>query len=920
MTANGKMQWVYNLGDPLPEPAARMKSLLGGKGASLAAMSQAGLNVPPAFTITTECCRYYFENGETWPEGLADEIRRHLRRLEETTGRSFGTGKRPLFVSVRSGAEVSMPGMMDTILNCGIHPALADELGDTPRFWNVYIQFVQVFARIVARIDPQVFASRGASATGDESPSRTVAKRYLHIYRETTGKPFPATPWDLLVACINAVFRSWRSERAMAYRERNDIRGLPGTAVTVQAMFPSQISGILFTEDPNDLSAEQMVIESSYGLGEAVVSGDVTPDRFFVKRGDFGAIRSSLGAKSHVVCALGEERRYDPDAPSLSPEQIAELCELAMRVESLYEMPMDIEWGWADGRFALLQCRPIRGLEVARDVEAGRQAEIARLRERAAGTRGLWVAHNLGETLRFPTPLTWDITRRLMSGSGGFGRMYQDLGYRPSREVCENGFLELICGRVYADPERSAQLFWDRMPMTYDRDAILKDKRVLDRAPSQFDPEKVDARFLLGLPGLIRSMMRSAKIMKRARKTAREVFEHEVLPAYREYVREKRDQDLSARSSSELTAELHDRCTRVLDDFGKESLKPGFFGALAFDEVEGMLIQLLGEEAGAQLTNTLTMGLEGDLTFEQDAMLHRVARGDVSMDAFVDAFGHRAVGEMELAEPRWREDPTYLRQIVESLRSSTGRSPLEIHEENVKKRQAAQDDLAWILEQWGGSSFREQIEGSLRDAQVLLPYRETGKHYLMMGYELIRLVIVELSRRWDLGRDVFFLHLEELSRFEAERSRLAEEIGRRKTRWQAFQRLDVAEVIDSADLEGLGLAPDVERAADLRGEPVAAGVATGTARIVFDPRTAGDLGTDYILVCPSTDPGWTPLFINARGLVVERGGVLSHGAIVARDFGIPAVVCPDATRLLPGGAAIRIDGNRGTISVLDEAT
>ena len=181
----------------------------------------------------------------------------------------------------------------------------------------------------------------------------------------------------------------------------------------------------------------------------------------------------------------------------------------------------------------------------------------------------------------------------------------------------------------------------------------------------------------------------------------------------------------------------------------------------------------------------------------------------------------------------------------------------------------------------------------------------------MMGYELVRTAILELARRWRLGREVFFLRLEELEQFEGRREELLEAAARRQVRWQSLQRLDMPDVIDSAELAQLGLPRNMRSAAELKGDAVAAGVAAGTARVVFDPREARDLGEGYILVCPSTDPGWTPLFVNARGLIVERGGVLSHGAIVARDFGIPAVVCPGATKRIHDGAKSAWTGTAG---------
>jgi pyruvate,water dikinase len=220
------------------------------------------------------------------------------------------------------------------------------------------------------------------------------------------------------------------------------------------------------------------------------------------------------------------------------------------------------------------------------------------------------------------------------------------------------------------------------------------------------------------------------------------------------------------------------------------------------------------------------------------------------------------------------------------------------------------------LAKWGGSSFAEEIDEHLAEARALLPYRETAKHFLMMGYELIRLALLELARRWDTGNDIFFLHLDELDQFESRREELQTQISRRKTRWKSAQRLELPDVIDSEHLSHLGMPRVFENATEWQGDAVSAGVASGTARIVFNPREVEELGTDYVLVCPSTDPGWTPLFINARALIIERGGVLSHGAIVARDFGIPAIVCPGATGFLQSGERLHVDGNSGKITRL----
>jgi len=915
-------RWTYFFGAGQTEGDPARKDILGGKGASLAAMSRTDLPVPPGFTISTECCRRFLQADGRWPETLEDEVRRGLARLEEATGRRFGAAERPLLVSVRSGAPVSMPGMMDTILNCGLAPEMGE--ADPARFWPVYLEFIRMFARTVAGVSAEEFDAaeqaaapaphRGAAArTAQEW--RDLAERFKQLHADRAGRPFPADPWPTLVECIDAVFRSWNSPRAVAYRQAHGLSDADGTAVNVQAMFPSEVSGILFTVNPNDMAAGEMIVESSYGLGESVVSGDVHPDRFVVARQGLAVRRTALGHKARRVAALGDARAVDPDAASLAPEQVRELAEIGLRIEAFFGgRPMDIEWGLAEGRFALLQARPIRGLEIVEDVEIGREAEIHRLRELAGDKRKVWVLHNLAETLRFPMPLTWDVTHRFMSGDGGLGRMYRDFGYRPGRD----GFLELICGRIYADPDRAANLFWEGMPLTYDLAEVRRNPKVMESAPTRFDPDRATARFFLGLPGLVVSMLRASRRMREIRRAAVERFEKEVVPAYLGWLREKRGQHLAALSEADLLRQLGERLVRVIDEFGGESLKPGYFGGMALAALRERLGQLMGEEAGTQEALALTQGLDGDTTVEQNVMLYHVARRTALMAEFYNRFGHRAVGEMELANPRWEEDPSYIRRILAVYDDEGAPSPEAMHQANVERRLAAEARLAETLRQWGGGSFLEEVAANLADAKAMLPYREIGKHYLMMGYQAIRAVLLELARRWGLGRDIFFLRLEELQRYPAQRGALAAEIAARKIRWQSARRLEMPEVIDSRELDALGLPKAQVAAAELAAEPIASGVATGPARVVFNPDEAAGICTDYVLVCPSTDPAWTALFVHARGLVVEQGGMLSHGAIVARDFGIPAVVCPGATRAIADGQIIRVDGNRGRITFIDK--
>ncbi len=878
------MQLALTMCESIDQAGPVLPSLadVGGKGVNLCKLTHAQFPVPPGFVIGTEAYLQFVaanQLGERIQE-LAGSIPANDTDALESTSAAI----RGLFAA---------------------HPI--------PSAWA---ERIKAAYSLLKEAGGERVAVR-SSATAEDLPDASFAGQqdtYLNI-RGDEG----------LLAAVKSCWGSLWTGRAVAYRakQKTAIEGL-AMAVVVQQMAAADAAGVLFTANPVTGSADEIVINATWGLGESLVGGQVTPDTLVVDKAA-GKVTAVTVADKTVMTATTEngttetevsgERRH---ARVLDDTAALCLAEIGRRIEAHYGAPQDIEWALAQGRFVILQARPIQGLEVARDMEACRREEIARLRGIAGTSRRVWVGHNLGETLGAPTPMTWDVVRGFMSGDGGFGGMYKDFGYRPSARVCKEGFLELICGRIYADPDRAAGLFWEGMPMEYDLDLILKDKNALEAPPSRFNAEKADGRFLLRLPGTLAGMLRSARRVSRLRKAALEIFEKEILPPYLEYVTKKRAQDLTALSTDAVIEELNERRRKVMDEFGKESLKPGFFGGMTRAAMEATLVQLLGEQEGKRLAMNLSMGLAGDITVEQSVMLYDVGQSRASLNDFLERFGHRCTGEMELAEPRWREDSAYLEKMLRSYKASgaDANSPDVLHRKNVEKRLEAEAALPKTLEEWGGSSLREDIELDMRDSQKMLPYRENGKYFLMLGYETIRLALLELARRWDLGGGIFFLQLDELAGFEAQREAMLKTIAGRKIRWQAAQRLEVSDVINSDELDTLGQPKVYAAASEFKGEPVAAGVFTGTARIVIDPKEPRDLGVNYILVCPSTDPGWTALFVNAKGLVIERGGVLSHGAIVARDFGIPAVVCAGVTRRITDGSTVRVDGNRGVVTVV----
>jgi pyruvate,orthophosphate dikinase len=262
-------QLVYFYGADQTEGSGEMKELLGGKGAGLAEMARIGVPVPPGFTITTECCRHFIRTGRN-PDALAPQVDAALRRLEAATGKSFGGGERPLLVSVRSGAAVSMPGMMDTILNLGLNDdttaALAAESGDERFAFDSYRRFVQMYSSVVLGIRGERFEhllenakeARGVREDTELAADdwRAVVERFKALVREATGAEFPHDPEAQLWGAIQAVFNSWNTPRAIAYRRINSIPNDMGTAVSVCSMVFGNMgddsgTGVCFTRDPS---------------------------------------------------------------------------------------------------------------------------------------------------------------------------------------------------------------------------------------------------------------------------------------------------------------------------------------------------------------------------------------------------------------------------------------------------------------------------------------------------------------------------------------------------------------------------------------------------------------------------------------------------------------------------------------------
>lgn len=800
-------------------------NLVGGKGLSLALLTQAGLPVPPGFCITTRA----------FGKSLADSA--ELRAEILAAYHQLGSGT----VAVRSsaiaedGAETSFAGQQETVL--------------------------------------------GVSSDAE------------------------------LLAAVTQCWASLETERAAAYRRHQAVDDIErAMAVIVQRLIEAEAAGVLFTRDPLDPDGRWMLVESSWGLGESVVSGRVTPDRFHIDHETGQLRRQKLGTKQ-ILCRLrprgaiagGPSTEYvevpetHREIPSLTAGQLSELAALGRRVEVFAGAPRDVEWAYAQGRCWLLQARPITAVTAA-EREQVRQQEIATLATRAEPGGTVWSRYNLAEILPTPTPMTWAIVRRFMSGRGGFGLMHRDLGFDPDPALDDEGIFDLVCGRPYCNLSRQLRMQFRQPPLEYPLAALRASPAKALYPQPVANPARAGVRFWFLLPWVsLRLAFRIARLHSTLPAELRQV----TFPRFAAEATAETAVDLTLMDSAALLERLEHWILKTLHDFARASLKPTALAGMVLEGLERRLLSLLGPEQAREAMGHLVGGVHPDPEADLPAAVRELAEGTLEQAAFLQRFGHRGSQEMELARPRWAEETA-------PALPTPARGP------GTPTAVAAAGNANRLLTEAQWQTVRPEVE----KLHTLLALRETGKHYLMMGYALLRRILLELDRRHALRGGIFYLTPEELPRLIAGED-LRALIGARKRRRQVVMSLEVPPVLFSDDLQAIGRPEMLAGANAFQGVPLSAGVAEGPALVLEEPRLELAPADPFILVCPSTDPAWVPLFVRASGLVMETGGVLSHGAIVAREFGLPAVAgILGVTQRLSTGQRVRVEGTTGRVVLL----
>jgi rifampicin phosphotransferase len=879
---------------PLRRLDARALPLAGGKAANLGELIQAGLPVPEGFCVTTGA---YDDIASA--AGLADIIDQFATTAPDDDSR---------------GAELALRArerILSTPMPAHVAEAITAayrELGDN--------------ASVAVR----------SSATAEDLPFASFAGQqdtYLGIVGED--------------AVLDAVHRCWASlwtDRAVVYRVRAGV-GHAGTrlAVVVQRMIDAEVAGVLFTADPVTGHRARTVVDASPGLGEAVVSGTVNPDHFVVDSRSGAVLARVVGDKRLTIRARaggGTEAfaRSASTTVSLSDEQLLELVRLGARVQEHYGQPQDIEWA-IDGAGALwlTQARPVTTLFPLPD--DGRGEDDLRV----------YFCFSLAQGLTRPlTPMGLSAIRVIASSVAGL------YGSRPADPVSGPPGVRDAAGR----------LFFDITPIMRSTPGRTVFPRVLDvmeaRSAAVLRGLFDDPRLSVVQPSWWPVVRQLARLATRFA-VPLEVVQAVVSPASARRRALRVGVELRRRPRPADPVSARQRLDSVVGILG--AAVPRVMPRVAPPAATGFAMlglagRLLRTDARPGDLAAVLRGLPHNVTTQMDLDLWHLAtavRADdeaaeavrresaprladryragmlpevlqQGLHGFLDRHGFRAVAEIDVGLPRWAEDPTHVLGVLGNyLRlDDAKRAPDTVFARSAAEAESMVATLTDRARQRG--TLRARAVGVALDrTRQLAGLRELPKYDLVLVLAQVRAelleIAAELSAAGALARvdDVFFLDLREVG--EAIDGRDVRDVaaGRRDVYHRETARRHVPRVLlsDGTEPEARSAPTPVADGA-LVGIAASAGTATGPARIVLEP-TGAYLAPGEILVAPSTDPGWTPLFLTAGGLVMEMGGANSHGAVVAREYGIPAVVgLPGATSSIVTGQEITVDGTRGLVT------
>ncbi len=847
-------------------------AVVGGKGANLGELSRIeGLRVPAGFCVTTDA----FQRIMAAAPSIGDRLNR-LSRLKPDDGEAI----RVLSAEIRRTLE---------------EIAIPDDLA-------------AAITRPLARLGEHAAYAVRSSATAEDLPTASFAGQQ-DTYLNVVG---PA-------AILQHVSRCWASlftERAVTYRLRNGLdQRKVHMAVVVQRMVLPQAAGILFTADPVTGNRKITSVEASFGLGEALVSGLVNADVYKVRDGQ--VIAKTIATKKLAIQAAPaggtQEQAIEPERqkqPALTDSQVVRLAQLGRRIEAHFGCPQDIEWCLVDNGFQIVQSRPITTLFPIP----------------AAGDRENHVYVSVGHGQMMTNAMKplgislWQLTAaRPMYEAGG--RLFVDVTWGLASPASRAGLLAVL-GR--GDP-----LIGDALQTILERGDFIPSlpDEGPSGAPAGLAPATIETDPAIVTELIERSQASIAAVKRDIQTKSGPVLLDFILGDIQELRRVLFDPQShqAIMAGMEATWWLNEHLQTWL---GEKNAADTLTQSAPHNVTSEMGLALLDVADTIRLYPDVVAYLKHVENEDFLDLLPRFAGGQEARDAiqaWLDKYGMRCVGEIDITRPRWSERPTTLVPLI--LANVKNFEPGAAKRRFGQGRQEAWNKEQDLLERLrvlpDGERKAEEVKRMIDRVRTFIGYREYPKYAMISRYFIYKQALLEEAERLVQAHvlrekeDIFYLTLQELH--DVVRTLQVDDqlIRQRKDAFRSYQALTPPRVLTS---DGEAVAGSYRRedfpAGALVGLPVSAGTVEGRARVILDMAEA-DLEPGDILVTSHTDPSWTPLFVTIAGLVTEVGGLMTHGAVIAREYGLPAVVGVEhATQLIQDGQQIRVHGTGGHIEIL----
>jgi len=859
---------------PFDDPGANL-DMVGGKGASLSRMVNAGFPVPEGYLVTTEAYRCFVREN-----ALQSSI---MNALEVV--------------------DLSRPETLDsvsqTIMDLFTNAPIPDEVADA----------VVGSYDVLHQMSPAVAVR--SSATAEDLPEASFAGQQ-ETFLNVSGAA------DILDATRKCWASLWTA-RAIAYRAQ---QGIPADdvalAVVVQFLVPAESAGILFTANPLNGRLDQILINASWGLGEAVVGGLVTPDTLTVDKSSGEVINRETGEKLVQTLRVpgGTEEVTVPQslrrAPVLSDEQAAKLAGLGVQIESLYGVPMDIEWALADGEFAIVQARPITALP---EPEPTPPTEWKLPKGAYAAMR-----NNIVELMTDPlTPLfkTFGLNAVNTSMNGLLVGFLGDTDVLPGNPI--------IAVNEYAYYNGSVK-FGPMLKIVLDSRGILKRMftGAVERWTEEGRPEYLETVEMWGKSEW--QQLSTTDLLSAARQLAEAAIDaygalvSGVIPAawmseawFTLWLKfNKRKGDPPAPVYLMGFDSLPIRAEKSLYDMALwAQMQPSLVATLSEMDTQDILAQLEKGQAAAGVDPDEWRGWQG------------------RFQAYLDRYGH-TIYNLDFGNPVPADDPAPVLETFKLFLRGEGVNPHERQSASIERREGAMRAMGERLRGRRLKSFRKNLER----AQKYAPLREDGLADVGLSYPLLRKMLREVGARFEKGGmierqdDIFWLTQEEVEDAAARLDRgeplenLSTSVSQRKVVRRVARRVAPPIMLPQIKVFGVDLMAlksgglRKQKNNCLKGVAASPGTVTAPACVLHGPDDFSKMNTGDVLVASLTTPAWTPLFARASAVVTDIGGPLSHGSIVAREYGIPAVLGTDtATKHISDGQMITVDGCSGIVSL-----